>query len=306
MFDVIVVGAGPAGFNAASHMLHGFLRRDGIAPIGLYFWLTQWNWQPSILGGTMLIVVLYTYAVGPLREKFHLADEVSLGKALAFLLGVNLMFLSLFSALDELGDRYLFSAHMLQHLILSMGGPPLMLLGTPDWLIQPLLRHRVVLRLGKVLTHPAVAFILFNADFWLWHAPPLYDATLFNENLHILEHLSFVIFGLIYWWPMVSPVKEGLPRLSMGGQILYLFFSSMPMVLCRSGADRCAAAVCPLYSCATRLGALSRHGSAAGGPDHVDSRQPFHDRSHEHLVHSLDAAARTQATYRGEQVGHGS
>jgi cytochrome c oxidase assembly factor CtaG len=202
---------------------------------GLQFWLTQWNWQPSILGGTILILALYVYALGPVREKFHLEDEISVGRALAFILGVNLMFLSLFSALDELGDRYLFSAHMLQHLILMMVGPPLVLLGTPGWLIEPLLRHRVVLRLGKVLTHPFVAFTLFNADAWLWHAPPLYDATLFNQNLHILEHLSFVFFGLLYWWPMFSPVKEGLPRLSMGGQILYLFFGSMPMVLLGAG-----------------------------------------------------------------------
>lgn len=150
----------------------------GSAPIGgVLFWLTEWNWQPSIIGGTMLIIGLYIYAVGPVREKFHLADSIPLGKALSFLLGVNLMFLSLFSALDELGDRYLFSAHMLQHLILMMVGPPLVLLGTPGWLIEPLLRHRVVLRLGKVLTHPFVAFTLFNADVWLWHAPPLYDAT---------------------------------------------------------------------------------------------------------------------------------
>ena len=106
------------------------------APIGgLQFWLTQWDWQPSILGGTILIIVLYTYAVGPVREKFHLADEIPLGQVMAFLLGVNLMFLSLFSALDELGDRYLFSMHMLQHLILTMVGPPLMLIGTPGWLI---------------------------------------------------------------------------------------------------------------------------------------------------------------------------
>jgi len=86
-----------------------------------------------------------------------------------------------------------------------------------------------------VLTHPAVAFTLFNADVWLWHAPPLYDATLVNQTLHILEHISFVLFGLLYWWPMFSPVKEGLPRLSTGGQVLYLFFGSMPMVLLGAG-----------------------------------------------------------------------
>lgn len=205
------------------------------APGNLQFWLTQWNWQPSIVGGTILLLALYVCVLGPVREKFHLADEFSLGRALAFVLGVNLMFLSLFSALDELGDRYLFSMHMLQHLILMMVGPPLLLIGTPGWLIEPLLRHRGVLRLGKVLTHPVVAFTLFNADVWLWHAPPLYDATLFNQTLHILEHLSFVLLGLLYWWPMFSPVKQGLPRLSIGGQVLYLFFGSMPMVLLGAG-----------------------------------------------------------------------
>src|SRR5947209_3996707 len=137
-------------------------------PGDLHFWLTEWNWQPSIVGGTILIIVLYLYAVGPVRKKFHLGDEISPGRAIAFLLGVNLMFLSLFSALDELGDRYLFSAHMLQHLILIMVGPPLMLIGTPGWLIEPLLRNRMVLRVGKALTHPVVAFTLLNVDVWLW------------------------------------------------------------------------------------------------------------------------------------------
>lgn len=204
-------------------------------PIGLHFLLTEWNWQPSIIGGTLLILALYIYAVGPFREKFFPAEKFSLGKAVAFQLGILLIFLSLFSALDELGDRYLFSAHMLQHLILTMVGPPLMLIGTPGWLIQPLLRNRTLLNIGKVLTHPAVAFTLFNADLWLWHAPLLYDATLFNQNLHILEHLTFIITGVIFWWPLFSPVKEGLPRLSTGGQILYLFFGSMPMVLLGAG-----------------------------------------------------------------------
>lgn len=214
------------------------------APGDLYFWLTDWDWQPSIIGGTILVLALYVYAIGPLRAKFRRADEVPPGRVLAFVLGVNLMFLSLFSALDELGDRYLFSAHMLQHLILMMIGPPLLLIGTPAWLIEPLLRRKIVLRIGKILLHPAVAFTLFNVDVWVWHAPPLYDATLFNQNLHILEHISFVLSGLIFWWPMFSPLKEGLPRLSTGGQILYLFFGSMPMMILGAGLTF----VPPLYA----------------------------------------------------------
>lgn len=205
------------------------------APGGPQFWLTQWDWQPSIIVGTILIIGLYVYAVGPLRKKRQLAEEMPMHQVVAFLLGVNLIFLSLFSPLDELGDRYLFSAHMLQHLILTFVGPPLMLVGTPDWLIEPILRNRILLRLGKMLTAPFVAFTLFNADFFLWHAPLLYDATLFNQNLHILEHLTFIVFGVIYWWPVLSPVKEGLPRLSLGGQVFYLFFGGMPTVLLGAG-----------------------------------------------------------------------
>jgi putative membrane protein len=226
------------------------------APIGLHYLLTEWDWQPSVIAGTILIIALYMYGVGPFREKYYPAEEFSMGKAVAFLLGVVLIFLSLFSALDDLGDRYLFSAHMLQHLILTMVGPPLMLVGTPGWLIQPLLRNRVILNIGKVLTHPVIAFTLFNADLWLWHAPPLYDATLFDQNLHILEHLTFIGFGVIFWWPMFSPVKEGLPRLSIGGQILYLFFGSMPMVLLGAGLTF-APPLYPPYINAPRVWGLS-------------------------------------------------
>lgn len=73
-----------------------------------------------------------------------------------------------------------------------------------------------------LLSCSAVAFVIFNADFFLWHAPALYNATLENQNIHILEHLTFIIFGLLFWWPIFSPSKD-LPRLSIGGQILYLF-----------------------------------------------------------------------------------
>jgi len=206
----------------------------GTADIGLDFWLTQWNWEPSILIGTALITGLYLYAIGPLRKRYYPAEQVRRGQTISFLLGMLVMFLALVSPLDELGDSYLFSAHMVQHLFLTIVGPPLLLLGTPEWFVKPLLRNKVVFKIAKALTYPAVAFILYNADFWLWHAPPLYNATLENQNIHILEHLTFIVFGILYWWPIFSPSKD-LPRLSIGGQILYLFLSGMPSVLLGAG-----------------------------------------------------------------------
>jgi cytochrome c oxidase assembly factor CtaG len=205
-----------------------------MANIGLNFWLTQWNWDPTIVVGLALIVGLYLFGVGPLCRKYQLADGVSRGQALTFLLGAFIMFLALASPLDELGDSYLFSAHMLQHLCLTAVGPPLLLLGTPGWLLRPLICRRGVFLLARLLTFPALAFFLLNADFWLWHVPPLYDATLENQGIHILEHLTFIAFGVLFWWPIFSPMKE-LPRLSIGGQTLYIFLSGMPTVALGAG-----------------------------------------------------------------------
>src|SRR6266487_5259408 len=203
--------------------------------IGLDFWLTQWNLEPSIIIGTALITGLYLYAIGPVRKRHYSNEQIQTGQTISFLSGVLIMFLALVSPLDELGDSYLFSAHMVQHLFLTIIGPPLLLLGTPGWLLKPLLSKRSIFLIARILTYPAVAFFLYNTDFWLWHAPPLYNATLENEGIHILEHITFIVFGVINWWPIFSPLEEGLPRLSIGGQILYLFLSGMPTVALGAG-----------------------------------------------------------------------
>lgn len=205
------------------------------ADVGLNFWLTQWNWQPSIILGTAIILGLYIYLVGPIREKYQLGDPVKSRQAVLFFAGVYCIFFALVSPLDELGDAYLFSAHMVQHLLLTIVAPPLMIVGMPDWLLQPLLNRRVIYKVGRFLTYPAVAFVIFNVNFWLWHAPVLYDATLYDPNLHILEHITYIVTGVIYWWPVFSPLNEGWPRLSMGGQLLYIFLGGMPTVLLGAG-----------------------------------------------------------------------
>src|SRR5579871_2955405 len=150
-----------------------------MANLGLNFWLTQWDWEPSVLIGTAIVIGLYLYAIGPFAER-HGFERVSRGKALAFLLGVDIIFLSLVSPLDKLGDTYLFSAHMVQHLLLTIVGPPLMVIGTPEWFLRPIVRNRALFTTARFLTYPAVAFVLFNADFFVWHAPALYYATLIN------------------------------------------------------------------------------------------------------------------------------
>ena len=227
-----------------------------MADIGLSFWLTQWNWEPSIVVGTALIVGFYLYALNSLRKRYYPEEQVKTGQTFAFLLGMFIMFMALVSPLDELGDSYLFSAHMLQHLCLTMVGPPLLLVGTPAWMVKPLLRNRAIFLIAKFFTYPAIAFFLFNADLWLWHAPPLYNATLENQSIHILEHLTFIVFAVLNWWPVYSPLEEGLPRLSFGGRLLYLFLSGMPMVALGAGLTFAPPLYAP-YLAAPRIWGLS-------------------------------------------------
>ncbi|MGZ3715449.1 MAG: cytochrome c oxidase assembly protein [Ktedonobacterales bacterium] len=191
-------------------------------------WL-RWNFDPILWLGIALFVSAYFYALGPLRRRYKLAESVDSAQAGYFLIGTVIFTAALVSPLDTLGDKYLFSAHMIQHMLISVVVPPLWLLGTPEWMLAPLFRSPVVARVARVLTHPIVAFGLFNGVLWVWHAPALYDATLSNETLHVLEHLIFTATGVLFWWPVLSPVRA-LPRISLGFSILYLFLGCQPMV----------------------------------------------------------------------------
>lgn len=225
------------------------------AHIDHYFWLTEWNLAPSLLSGAALVIGLYLYALGPYRTRFYPAVPVKHRQTVAFLLGVLIMLLALISPLDALGDDYLFSAHMLQHLCLTTFGPPLLLVGIPAWMLERLLDKRAFFLLLKGLTWAPLAFVLYNADFLLWHVPTLYDATLANDTIHICEHLTFIIFGVLSWWPILSPSPR-LPRLSLGGQVLYIFFNGMPAVLLGAGLTFMAPLYAP-YLAAPRVWGLS-------------------------------------------------
>jgi len=217
--------------------------------------LTQWNWEPSVLIGLFLFTGAYFYAVGPLRKRLALGPPVTRGQATCFVLSLVLVAIALLSPLDAIGDRYLFSVHMVQHLLLATLWPPLVLLAIPDWLLRPLFRRRVLSGIGLFLTYPAVAVIGFNADIYTWHLPYLYDLTLSNEGVHIVEHLSFMAFGILVWWPVLSPLHE--LRLSYPFQVLYLFLNGMIMMVLGILFTFAPTVFYPPYAAAPRLWGIS-------------------------------------------------
>lgn len=192
--------------------------------------LTAWVWWPSVVAGITTLTIAYLAAVGPLRERFPGSSPLSRSQVRWYLLGLGVILFALVSPLDVLGDEYLFSAHMTQHVLITLVAPPLLLLGTPGWLLRPALSLRGVALLARALTHPLVAFALFDANLIFWHLPALYDATLHSEPIHVAEHLLFMSAAVIAWWPILSPLAE-LPRLSYPRQILYLFLQALPMTV---------------------------------------------------------------------------
>jgi len=149
-------------------------------------------------------------------------------RVVSFLLAMATILLALMTPIADLSDNFLFSIHMAEHLMLTMIMPPLLLLGIPGWMIRPVfVRNPLLLKIGKVLTNPLVAFTLFNAIFIIYHAPPLYDLSLGSQYLHAFAHLIFMLTAILTWWPVLSPLSE-LPPLPPLLQMVYLFAQTLP------------------------------------------------------------------------------
>jgi putative membrane protein len=194
---------------------------------GTFSW-THFDVHPSVLIGVVALGALYAWAVGPLRRKHGWAERVDPVQVALFVGALLVLFLSLNGPIHELSDYYLFSAHMVQHLLLTLIMPPLLLAGTPDWLLRPLLRRRTLAAVMRLLTSPLVAFGIYNVVFAGWHLPQFYNAALEHHNVHILQHLMFIGAAVLVWWPVVEPLPE-LERMTSPVRMLYLFALGLPM-----------------------------------------------------------------------------
>jgi putative membrane protein len=166
--------------------------------------------------------------------------------------GLLLLFFSLNGPLHDLSDYYLFGAHMVQHLVLTLWVPPLLIAGTPGWMLRPALQVQWVARLARRFTDARVAFMIFNIVVAVWHLPPAYNTAMAWHPVHIVQHLMFLVSATLMWWPLMSPLPE-LPRLAYPGQMLYCFLMSIPMSLVAIYITLADHVLYPAYSAAPRL-----------------------------------------------------
>ncbi len=215
-------------------------------------------WQAEPESVVLLVVIegLYLLGVGPLRERNNWADYVDPRQTATFTAGIIVLFLALVSPIDVVSDDYLFSVHMLQHVLLTLVAPPLMVRGIPDWLIRPLLRPNWSFRCARAITHPIGAFLAFNIVFSLWHVPAMYNASLQNEVIHVVEHAMMISTAMIMWWPLTSTMPE-LPRVSYPMQMMYLFGLSVAQIIVFGALTFAGEPLYERYANAPRIASIS-------------------------------------------------
>ncbi|EIP96519.1 putative membrane protein [Opitutaceae bacterium TAV1] len=181
----------------------------------------HWHNEPHLVGGLILLGWLYALCTGPLRRRIAPRAAYPRAHAIRFYAGLVIFYLAVGSPLDQIGERFLLSAHMVQHLLIIYPAAILLLTGLPDWLVEPV-TGRPGLRLPlRVLTHPLACTVIYTLTISLWHVPVMYDWALQNRIVHIIEHLMFFGAALFYWWPILSKDRR-FPALHPARQILYL------------------------------------------------------------------------------------
>ena len=218
--------------SAVLVVLHASTARADIAEVrdAAEIW-RQWSWDPFLLGSFVVAGFVYGRGARQLWRAAGPGRGISRGRLACFFGGLGCLFVALVSPLDALSAA-LFSAHMLQHLLLVALAAPLVVLGRPllavAWAVpssqrrhlRRVLRAPVLRAVVDVATRPMVALALHAAALWLWHMPAFYEAALRSELVHWLEHASFFGTSVLLWHVLLGSA------LDPGLRILYLFASA--------------------------------------------------------------------------------
>jgi cytochrome c oxidase assembly factor CtaG len=188
-----------------------------------------WEWDPWVVVPLALTGVLYARGLTLLWRRAGLGRGVGFWQALSFALGWSTLAAALVSPLHGLGE-HLFLAHMVEHELLMAVAAPLLAISRPlgtflhaiprSWrlLLVGAARQNLVQRLWQGLMQPLWATLLHGIAIWLWHVPALLDAALEDENLHRLQHISFLGTALIFWWAIIRR-----PRRDYGLGAIHVF-----------------------------------------------------------------------------------
>ena len=189
-----------------------------------------WEWHPhpdvwllvAVLGGAYWLVVT---RIGPSQVR---AGEpvVTRRQVTLYAAGVLALWVHADWPVHDIGEHYLFSVHMVQHIGFTLIAAPLLLLGLPLWLVRWLARPRGLRFLFTRVARPLPAAVAFNLAVVFTHWPVVVDAGLRNHPLHFALHVLIMSTALLMWFPVLNRVPE-LPRMSQGMRLVYVFLQSV-------------------------------------------------------------------------------
>jgi putative membrane protein len=172
------------------------------------------------------MLVAYWYAIKIWGPRIPYSAPVRRSQAILYCTGVLVVYIAGGTPIHELGENYLLSVHMVQHLLFTLVAPPLLLAGVPTWLWEALLVRKNVLPVARVALHPLVAIFLVNFILVVTHLPETVDYALTHHWVHFVVHVLLVASAMMMWWCVITNVPR-LPRLSYPYQMAYLFVQSL-------------------------------------------------------------------------------
>jgi cytochrome c oxidase assembly factor CtaG len=164
--------------------------------------LGHWEIEPVQVAPALVLAFAYALRVRTLARK---GRPVRPARRAAFYAGIAVIVLALISPIDYLGEERLLWVHMVQHLLLGDIAALLLVLGLTGPILRPVLALHPVRSL-RVLAHPLVALPLWIVNLSVWHLRILYQAALYHDGIHALEHFCFVGFGALMWAAVIEPV----------------------------------------------------------------------------------------------------
>jgi len=237
--------------------------------------LLSWSVPPAATFALVLTALVYLRGWVLMRQAG--VPFVLLWRAVSFLLGLLSLWIALASPLDTFSG-FVLTAHMLQHMMLMMLAPPLILLGAPvvplvrglpvfaaREFAGPFLNWRVANRVGDALTHPIVALLLMGTAMFAWHTPRFYELALASSSWHEVEHACFFLASLVFWWPVIQPwpSRTRWPRWAVVPYLLVADLENTALSAILVFSDRL---LYPSYDAVPRLfGFSALHDQAAAG-----------------------------------------
>lgn len=213
---------------------------------------SHWHNEPYLVGGLVFLGWVWAVMAGPWRARLAPGMPFPTWDAVRYYCGLLIFYLAVGSPLDQIGERYLFSAHMLQHQLLVYPAAVLILLGLPTWMTDVVLARPVWQRTARAITHPVSAMVIYSLVIGVWHAPTFYDLALRNKVVHILEHVTFFLAAIVYWWPLLSRSKL-VPKSGYGAQMLYILAVQIAMTPVFAYVTFSTDILYPTYEFAPRL-----------------------------------------------------